>query len=71
MNDLRVQAMFKQGCQKKLSIFIISQNYYEIPKRTVKANGIIYHIFKSNNYTIVRNLYQNRTSMHRRKNEVE
>ena len=33
-----------------LSIVIISQDYYELPKRTMPANGNIYHIFKPNNF---------------------
>ena len=33
MNDLRVQVMFKRSRHNNLSIFIISQNYYELPKR--------------------------------------
>ena len=45
MSDPRVQAMFKRSRHKILSIFIISQDYYELPKRTVKANGNIYHIY--------------------------
>ena len=32
MNDPRVQAMFKRSRHKNLSIFTISQDYYELPK---------------------------------------
>ena len=32
MNDPRVQAVFKRSRHKNLSISIISQNYYELPK---------------------------------------
>ena len=46
MNDPRVQALFKRSRHNSLSIFIISQDYYELPKRTIRANGIISHIFK-------------------------
>ena len=63
MNDPRVQAMFKRSRPNNLSIFIISQDYYELPKRTTRTNGIIYHIFKSNNFFEVRNFYQDRASM--------
>ena len=42
MNDLRVQAMFKTTRHNKLFIFIISQDYYEVRKRTIRANGNIY-----------------------------
>ena len=44
MNDPRVQAIFKRSRHNNLSIFIISQDYYELPKRTIRANGNIYHI---------------------------
>ena len=50
MNDPRVQAMFKRSRHVNLSIFIISQDYYELPKKTIRANGNIYHIFKPNNF---------------------
>ena len=45
MNDPRVQAMFKRSRHNNLSIFIMSQDYYELPKKTIRANGKIYHIF--------------------------
>ena len=62
MSDSRVQAMFKRNRHNNLSIFIISEDYYELPKRTIRANGNIYHIFKPNNFGDVRNLYQDKTS---------
>ena len=31
-NDPRVQAMFKRSRHYNLSIFVISQSYYELPK---------------------------------------
>ena len=37
-NDPRVQAMFKRSRHNKLSIFKIFQDYYELPKRTIRAN---------------------------------
>ena len=55
MEDIRVQAMFKRSRQINLSIFIISQNYYELPKWTIRANGTIYHIFKPNFFRDVQN----------------
>ena len=55
--------MFKRGRHKNLSIFIISQDYYELPKRTKKANGNFYHIFKPNNFLDVCNIYQDKASM--------
>ena len=63
MNDPRVQALFKRSRHNKLSIFIISQDYYEIPERTIRANGNVYHIFKPNNFRDVLNLYQDKSSM--------
>ena len=33
MDDPRVQAMYKRSRQNKLSIFIISQDYYELSKK--------------------------------------
>ena len=46
LNDLRVQAMFKRSRHSNISIFIISQDCYDLPKRTNRANGNRYHIFK-------------------------
>ena len=68
MNDPRVQAIFKRSRHDNLSIFIISQDYYELPKKTIRANGIIYHIFKPNIYRNVQNLYQDKASMDMRLN---
>ena len=45
------------------SNFIISQDYYELPKKTIRANGNIYHIFKPNIFSDVRNIYQDKSSM--------
>ena len=63
LNDPRVQAMFKRSRHNNLSSFIISQDYYELPKRTIRANGNIYQIFKPNSFRDVQNLYQDKTSM--------
>ena len=63
MNDLRVQAMFKRSRHNNLSIIISSQDYYELPKKTIGAKGNIYHIFKPNNFRDVQNLYQDKVSM--------
>ena len=71
MNYPRVQAVFK-GCRNNnLSIFIISQDYYELPKRMIRANGKIYHIFKPNNFLDVRNIYQDKSSMDMNLNEIK
>ena len=58
-----MQALFKPGRHNNLSIFIISQDYYELRERTIRANGNIYHIFKPNNFIDVQNLYQDKASM--------
>ena len=71
MNDPRVQAMFKRSRHKNLSKFIISQGYYELRKRTIRANRNIYHIFKPNNFREVQNLYQDRASMDMSLNEIK
>ena len=63
MKDPRVQAMFKRSRHNNLSIFIISQDYYELPKKTVRSNVNIYHIFEPNNFLDVRNIYQDKASM--------
>ena len=63
MNNPRAQAMFKRSRHNNLSIFIFSEDYYELLKKTTRANGTIYHIFKPNNFLEVRNIYQDKTSM--------
>ena len=63
MNDPRVQAMFKRSRHNNLSIFLIIQDYYEILKKTIRANRNIYHIFQPNNFLDVRNIYRNKASM--------
>ena len=63
MDDTRVQAMFKRSRHNNLSIFIISQDYYELSKKTIRCNGNIFHIFKPNNFLDVRILYQDKASM--------
>ena len=69
INNDKIQAMFKRGRHNNLSIFIISQEYYELPKKTNRANGNIFHIFKLNNFRDVINLYQDKSSMDMTLNE--
>ena len=69
MNNPRVQAMFKISRHNNLSIFIISQDYYELPKRTIRANGNMYHIFKPNSFRDVQTLYQDKAFMDMSLNE--
>ena len=71
MDDSRVQAMFKRSRHNNLSIFIISQYYYELSKKTIRCNGNIFHIFKPNNFLDVRNLYQDKASMDMTLNEFK
>ena len=56
MENIRVQAMFKRSRHNNKSSFIISQDYYELSKRTIRCNGNIYHIFKPNNFRDVQKL---------------
>ena len=63
INNEKIQAMFKSGRHNNLSIVILSKDYYELPKRTIRAKGKIYQIFKPNNYRDVRNLYQDQASI--------
>ena len=71
MDDPRDQAMFKRSRHKLLSIFILSQDYYELSKKTIHCNGNIYHIFKPNNFRDVQNLYQDKASMDMTLNEFK
>ena len=71
MDDLRVQALFKRSRHNKLSIFIISQDYYELSKKTIRCNGNIFHIFKPNNFRDVLNLYQDKSSLDMTLNEFK
>ena len=71
MKNPRVQAMFKRSRHINLSIFIISQDYNEVPKRTIRANGNIYHKFKPNSFLDVRNIYEDKASMDMTLNEFE
>ena len=39
-NDLRVQAVFRLSRHSNISIFIISQRFYELPNRTIQPTVI-------------------------------
>ena len=71
INIDKIQAMFKRGRHNNLSIFKFSQDYYELPKRTIRANGNIYHIFEPNSFFYVRNFYQDKASMDMTLNEFQ
>ena len=62
-NDPRVQAKFKRSRHNNLSTFIISQDYYELPKRTFRADSNIYHILKRSTYSDGHILDQDKSSM--------
>ena len=55
--------MFKRSRHNSLSIFVIAQDYYELPKETIRAKGNIYHIFRPNNFLDVRTFYQDKAGM--------
>ena len=61
--------MFKRSRHNILSIFTITRNYYELPKRSIRADGNIYHIFEPNNFRDVQNPFQDKTSMDMTVNE--
>ena len=69
MTDSKVQAMPKLSRHNQLSIFIIIQDYYELPKKTNRANGNMYHNFKPNNFRDVQKLYQDKASIDMTPNE--
>ena len=71
MNDPRVQAMFRRSRHNNSSIFNISQDYYELPKRTIRAKRNIYQIFKPNIFRDALNLYQDKNSMEMTLNEFK
>ena len=55
--------MFERSRHNNLSIFIFSQEDYKLSKRTNRANGNIYHIFKPNIFRDVQSLYQDKASI--------
>ena len=71
MEDPRVKPMFKRSSHINISISIVSHDYYELSKRTIRCNGNIYHIFKPNIFRVVQNLYQDKASMDMSLNEFK
>ena len=71
VNKPRVQATFIRSGHNTLSIFINSQDYYELPKKTIRSNGNIYYIFKPNNFRDVIKLYQDKIFMDMTLNEFK
>ena len=47
----------------------MNQHYYELPKKTIRSSENIYHNFKSSNFRIFQNLYQDKASMDTTPNE--
>ena len=41
----------------------MSQEYYDLPKQTIRANGNIYHIFTPNMFRDIKDVYQDNCSM--------
>ena len=70
-NDLRVQAMLKRSRHKTLSTFINSQEYYETTKRTIRATGTFYHIFKPNNFRDIQNFNQDKARLDMKLNDFK
>ena len=71
MDDPRIQSMFKRSRHNNLSIFIMSQDYYELSKKTIRCNGNFFHIFKPINFIDVLNLYEDKSSMDMTLNEFK
>ena len=71
MNDPKVQEMFKRCKHNKFSKFIIGQDYYQLPNRTVWANGNVYHILRPNKFRDVQENYQDKSSMDMALNEYK
>ena len=71
LNNPRMRAMFERSRRNHMSIFIISQDFYELPKKFFRADGKVYHIFKPNNLRDVQNLYQDEALMYLENNQFE
>ena len=63
VNNHRVQALFKRSRHNNISSIKISRDYYELPKRTIRTNGNIYHTFKPNVLKDVQNIFQDNANM--------
>ena len=69
LNNPRVQAMNNRSRRNYISIFIVSQENYHLPKDTIRANGNVYHIFEPNIFTDVPNLYQDKAGLDMTRND--
>ena len=66
--------MFKRSRLNSLTFVAFSQNYYELPKRIIRVNGNVYHIFEiseTNIFRDVQNIYQDKASMDLTLNEFK
>ena len=70
-NDSRIQSMFKRSRHDTFSNFLFSQDYYELRKRTIRANGSFCPTFKPNNYRGEQSLYQDKASTDMTYNEYK
>ena len=61
--------MFERSRLNNNSTFVISQEYHEIPTRSIRARVNICLNFKPNNYKFVQNLYQDKSTMDMTLNE--
>ena len=71
MDGPRVHAMFKRSRHNNLSFLLMSQDYYELSKKTIRCNGSIFHIFKPNNFRDILDLFQDENSMDMTLNEFK
>ena len=71
MNNPIVQIMSKRSHHNILSIFIFTQDCYELTKLSIRASGNIYYIFKPNIFRDVQNLYQDKRSIDMTFNEFK
>ena len=62
-NKLKAEPMFKRSRQINTSILLISQDYYDLRKKSVRRKGNICHTFKPNTFRHVQNLYQDKASI--------
>ena len=63
--------MFKRSKHYNVSIFLINQEDYELPKRTLWANGYIYRIFKQNDFRYVQNFHQDKAIIDKTPNKFK
>ena len=70
-NDPQVQAIIERSRHNNLPVFVIIQYHYELPGRTITANGNSYHNFKPNIFRGFQNLYQDKAGMNMTRDEYK